>query len=228
MSALTQRLTDVLEGFVGDIDPDTKKGQKRRAILEAATRMFAEQGYRKTSMDELASQVGVAKGTLYLYFPKKIDLLMACAAYIKLSWMPWVFGILEGEGPADERLREWIIATLTLPSESPLMMRIIEDAEMAAVLAEYPSELWADNVDLLPKLMQPLLDEIAGPEHRWSAVELHDRVWVIRSISHLAPMLRHEALRPGMSVARFASIFADLIVDGIRPRTAPREGDQEP
>lgn len=211
-------LTDMLGEYIGDIDPDTKKGQKRRAILDAATKMFAELGYRKTSMDELAAEVGVAKGTLYLYFPKKIDLLFACAALEKLRWVPQIVGILEGDGPAAQRLKQWIIAALLLPSRSPLLCRLLDDAEMTAVMADYPPELLAHNEELAVQLMQPLLDQLAGEGHRWSAIELRDRATVLRSVSFFAPMLRHETLRPGMSAERFSTIFADLIVDGIRPR----------
>lgn len=226
VSEATQKLTALFEAFVGDIDPATSKGQKRRSILESATRMFAERGYRKTNMDELAGEVGVAKGTLYLYFPKKIDLLHASATYEKMRWLPRLLGILEGDAPASQRLKEWVIMTLTLPSESPMILRLLDDAEMAAMLADYSPEIFEEGKKLFIDLMQPLIDELTGPEHPLSAVELHDRVWVIRSIEHIAPMLRHEALRPGMSVERFASIFADLIVDGIRPRTQSQADPQ--
>ncbi|PRQ04322.1 Fatty acid metabolism regulator protein [Enhygromyxa salina] len=216
-------LTRELEKFVGNIDPSTKKGRKRLAILEAAISMFAESGYRATSMDELASEVGVAKGTLYLYFPKKVDLLIACVAYEKLRWVPELSAVLTGSAPAPERLKQWIVAVLLLPSRSPLMLRLLEDAEMAAMLADIPPELMSEGEHFNEELLQPLLDEVAGPEHRWSPVELRDRVQVIASLSHIAPALRYESLRPGMSPERFAAILADFVVDGIRPRP---EGDQ--
>ena len=221
MGLTSAGLADLLKEYIGDIDPDSKKGQKRRAILDAATKMFAELGYRKTSMDQLASEVGVGKGTLYLYFPKKIDLLFACVALEKLRWVPELVGVLEDTGPADARLKQWIIAALLLPSRSPLMCRLLDDDEMAAVMADYPPQLLAHNEELYVQLMQPLLEQIAGESHRWSAVELRDRANVLRSVSYIAPMLRHESLRPGMSAERFAAIFADLIVDGIRPRPQP-------
>jgi AcrR family transcriptional regulator len=224
----SSRLAEVLQEFVGDIDPTSKKGLKRRAILAIATQMFAENGYRKTNMDELAGQVGVAKGTLYLYFPKKIDLLFACAALEKLRWVPELVGILEGDEPAADRLKQWLIACLLLPSRSPLMCRLLEDEEMTAVMADYPPALRLQNEDSYAQLMQPLLDELAGGGHRWSAIELRDRAHVLGSVSYLAPMLRHESLRNGMSAERFAAILADFIVDGIRPRPQPRRSISKP
>jgi AcrR family transcriptional regulator len=40
-------------------------------LLEAATAVFLEQGYRRTQMADVAARMGVAKGTLYLYVESK-------------------------------------------------------------------------------------------------------------------------------------------------------------
>ena len=46
-------------------------------ILEAARVVFAQQGFNHSTMDDIADAAGVAKGTLYLYFPSKRDLFLA-------------------------------------------------------------------------------------------------------------------------------------------------------
>ena len=209
-----------LADFIGDIDPASKKGRKRRAILDAATLAFAEQGYRNTSMDEIAAAAGVAKGTLYLYFPRKVDLLFACAALEKSRFVPQLIAMLHSDLPASDKLKRWLIGVLTLPTQSPLLCRLISgDEDMTALLADYPPQLRSEMDEAAPVLLGPLLEAIAGPEHRWSAVELRDRANVLRSLNFLAPMLRHGWMRPGMSAERFAAILADLVVDGLRPRS---------
>lgn len=50
---------------------------KRKAILEAAVRVFAEKGYFGARMRDVAAAAQVADGTLYLYFDSKEDLLTA-------------------------------------------------------------------------------------------------------------------------------------------------------
>jgi TetR/AcrR family fatty acid metabolism transcriptional regulator len=52
-----------------------RTGDKERAILDAAVRVFAEQGYHGAQMARIAELAGVANGTLYLYFRNKKDLL---------------------------------------------------------------------------------------------------------------------------------------------------------
>ena len=40
-------------------------------LVEAATSVFLEQGYRRTQMADVAARMGVAKGTVYLYVESK-------------------------------------------------------------------------------------------------------------------------------------------------------------
>lgn len=55
-----------------------KLRQKRtELILETAEEILARKGYYGASMDEIAAQAGVAKGTLYQHFPTKEDLFFA-------------------------------------------------------------------------------------------------------------------------------------------------------
>ena len=49
---------------------------KRRRMVTEATALFLHYGYKKTSMGDVARAAGVAKGTVYLYFESKADLLL--------------------------------------------------------------------------------------------------------------------------------------------------------
>jgi AcrR family transcriptional regulator len=50
---------------------------RREQILEAATRVFAEKGFRRATTREVAREAGVSEGTIYNYFEDKDALLMA-------------------------------------------------------------------------------------------------------------------------------------------------------
>lgn len=60
--------------------PSLKERQRQERedlILKEAEEVLAEKGYHDTSMDEIAARVGVAKGTVYLHFASKGDLVVA-------------------------------------------------------------------------------------------------------------------------------------------------------
>ena len=62
-----------------------KSEDKRNAILEAATRLFAERGLTAAPTSEISKQAGVAEGTLFTYFETKDDLINALYREIKLE-----------------------------------------------------------------------------------------------------------------------------------------------
>jgi TetR/AcrR family transcriptional regulator, cholesterol catabolism regulator len=48
----------------------------RTDILDAAVTAFSVNGYRGTSLDEIAQQLGITRQALYYYFPRKVDVLI--------------------------------------------------------------------------------------------------------------------------------------------------------
>jgi len=64
-------------GRPGLRSPGAGGSPRRRAILQAALRVFGEQGYAGASMDDIAAAAGITKGAIYGYFPGKEALLAA-------------------------------------------------------------------------------------------------------------------------------------------------------
>ena len=55
---------------------EISKENTRMGIIDAATRLFAEQGYQQTTISEIAKRVGLAEGSIYDHFRGKEDLLL--------------------------------------------------------------------------------------------------------------------------------------------------------
>jgi len=53
-----------------------REGNKEAAILEAAVKVFAEQGYHRARISRIAELAGVATGSVYLYFPSKEEIIL--------------------------------------------------------------------------------------------------------------------------------------------------------
>ena len=62
-----------------------KSEDKRNAILEAATRLFAERGLAAAPTSTISNWAGVAEGTLFTYFRTKDDLINSLYREIKLE-----------------------------------------------------------------------------------------------------------------------------------------------
>lgn len=63
------------------------KEQARARIVEAAAAVFRRKGLPAGTMDEVAREIGVSKGALYLYFPTKTRLLEAVQAKYRAQYL---------------------------------------------------------------------------------------------------------------------------------------------
>jgi AcrR family transcriptional regulator len=117
--------------------------EKRRRILAAARQRFRRYGVRKTTMQEIARDAGVAVGTLYLYFEDKDDLVVAGAEEFVARHRRQAEEILAGSGSAGERLRQYLVARFRAAEETRRSSR--HAAELArAVLRVKPDRLWEE------------------------------------------------------------------------------------
>jgi AcrR family transcriptional regulator len=60
------------------------KSDLKEKIIQAAIESFAQTGFDRTKMEDIAKRLGLSKGTIYLYFNSKEDLFLAiCEHYLK-------------------------------------------------------------------------------------------------------------------------------------------------
>jgi TetR/AcrR family transcriptional regulator, fatty acid metabolism regulator protein len=78
--------------------------EKRRAILHAAVRVFAEKGYHGCRIADVAKQAGVAYGLVYHYFQNKEELLESVFAEQWTIFITALRAVSEGPGTAPEQL----------------------------------------------------------------------------------------------------------------------------
>jgi AcrR family transcriptional regulator len=82
---------------------------KRSAILAAAQQRLSQYGVKKTTMQEIAEDVGIAVGTLYLYFKNKNEILIAVAEADALQHVAATETILRSPLSAAEKLKAYLV-----------------------------------------------------------------------------------------------------------------------
>lgn len=102
-----------------------KKQVKREEIIQAAKKLIIEKGYRKTSVEDITNEVGIAKGSFYTYFKSK-DYLMETLLIEKLgSRSETVKGIIDSGKNLEDVIREYVEYYLTVS---------VDDAEFILVM----------------------------------------------------------------------------------------------
>ena len=213
-------LRQILVEHVGDVDVSDAKGRKRLRIIEEATRLFVTHGYRKTAMGEIAKASGIAKGTIYLYFETKADVLIAAVAYEKYRTMSLLESVFEKGISGRERLRRWVVAAILMVLESPLLCRVATEVhEFENDLMERFGKVTSASMVNHQRFMAELVDGAVAPK-KWDPQDRHEQMVALYSLIRVAPMLRNEHLRLGVSLDRLVETTARMIVDGLHPRSS--------
>src|ERR1700758_3720174 len=88
-----------------------RKRRTRQAIQAAALELFAERGYRETTINDIAERADVAPRTVTVHFPAKEELLFDAEPFTLESLNDRLAGRQPHE-PALEALRDWMAATM--------------------------------------------------------------------------------------------------------------------
>ena len=99
--------------------------EKRRLILRAAIRVFAEKGYHACRVQDVASEAGVAYGLVYHYFSSKEELL---ETIFRRTWSRMLDAIEEVErsgAPAREQLAAVAHIVLSAWNTDPDLVRVL-------------------------------------------------------------------------------------------------------
>ena len=78
-------------------------------ILDAADRLLARYGYRKMTIDDLAKEAGIGKGTVYLHFASKEDVVLSSIDRIVRRLLEEMQRITESSAATEAKLREMLI-----------------------------------------------------------------------------------------------------------------------
>jgi len=109
-------------------EENEKIRQKRKIeIINTALKLFAEQGYHKTTISEIAKETGMSKGLLYNYFKNKEDLLKAVVIHNYQEASDQLFQLFQNkmkELSHDELLRVIIEAFFVMMKEYEPMWKL--------------------------------------------------------------------------------------------------------
>lgn len=87
---------------------ERQRRERERLILQAADDLLLEKGYHEMSMEDIAARVGVSKGTLYLHFPSKDDLVLALLEGHMRAFGAAQEAVLGADSPPGAKLRQLI------------------------------------------------------------------------------------------------------------------------
>ena len=148
---------------------------KRRLLLDAATKVFAERGYHESRVGDIANEAGVAYGLLYHYFGSKEEVLHTIFRETWTAMVEAIHGIEDAGGTARDQVRRVVTIVLGSWNANPDLIRLlVREVARGSRLEQEIQEIRL-AFDALERIVRK---GVASGEFR---SELHPRVasWVL-------------------------------------------------
>jgi AcrR family transcriptional regulator len=113
-----------------------KSGDKRNAILDAATHLFAERGLAAAPTSEISKRARVAEGTLFTYFETKNDLINSLYREIKLELADAMMSDFPRKKNVRTRLRHVWDRYVNWGIANPEQRKVLAQLQVSEVLTE--------------------------------------------------------------------------------------------
>jgi len=104
---------------------EKEREQRRTDILTAARALFIQHGFDQTSMDRIAHAAELAKGTLYLYFKSREELLMALIGDDFEELLEMIEATVQKKEPADKKLLHCTTAFYRFSQENQFFYQLM-------------------------------------------------------------------------------------------------------
>jgi len=128
------------------------------AVIDAAIRLFNEHGVRNVSLADIAAEVGLARNSLYRYFPDTAHIL---AAWFRITITPLVeqSNAIAADGSlAESRLTRWVEAQLDYLTDPDHAAMLLASNEMTSLPDDVRADLGAGHRELYGSLTRILRD----------------------------------------------------------------------
>lgn len=206
---------------------ERRKQERPGELLEAALTLFVEKGYAATRIEEVALRAGVSKGTVFLYFPSKLELfkeVVHCNISNRLE--QWSDFLQQFEGNSAELLRQtmllWWERIGSTPASGISKLMMSEGHNFPEIADFFHRAVIQPGQRILRSVIQRGIDrgEFA-PIHPDHAVQGVISVMVFLALSrHCAPLNSREFM--SIDPVHYLNDQAQLIARGLA-RTSPAQ-----
>lgn len=196
--------------------PNPQAITTRDAILDATDRLLAEFGYKKMTIDDLAREVGIGKGSIYLHFTSKEEIALSHIDRIIERLKSNLFEIAQRPLSVDKRIRAMLLERVLFRFDSVQHYSQSMD-ELLATLRTRLLERRKRYFEQEARIFESVIAEgqkakiFAGGD----ALDVA-RTFLAATNSLLPYNLSADELGDRSEIERMASKIADILLRGIR------------
>lgn len=190
----------------------------RTAILDATTRLLATNGYKKMTIDGLAAEVGIGKGSVYLHFSSKEEIVLSHIDRIIERLKTRLEEIARRRISCDRRLKEMLVDRVVFRFDSVQhYTESLNDvlSKIRPALLERRKRYFEEEARIFARLIKEGVDS-----GEFAKVNVNDAAAsVLVATNSLLPFsLSNQELGERHEIERRASRVADMLLKGLCSR----------
>ena len=200
---------------------ERRKEARPGELIEAALELFVEKGFAATRSEEVAIRAGVSKGTLYLYFPTKEDLLKAVITEnLAGRFIEWNEEFSAFEGSTADMLRHcvavWWERVGSTRSAGITKLMLCEGNNFPELAAFYRQEVVEPGHALMRRIFQRGIDS-----GEFRPVDVDNAIYIVLAPMMLLMLMQHAdgfALdgKTEVDPQRYMTTQIELAIRGLR------------
>jgi AcrR family transcriptional regulator len=202
---------------------DTRK--KKEQILDKAIEYFSKHGIADTKIEDITSAAGIGKGTLYLYFKSKRDLLLECMWRLSRIMIPEaVWEDIRKETDYSQRSKKRLVAFLkAYPTFCGILNLVHQNLHSST-----DQRLAKEAHDIYQMLAGPLIKDLRWAVGHGQVRKIDEKVFpfvMVGIAEALSDLMRTD---PHYSAEQLADTAWGFVLDGIRSPAEANAQDAEP
>ncbi len=187
---------------------------KKDCILAAAAKAFSRFGFKKASVDEIAKEAGVAKGTVYLACDTKEDLFYQSVHREVRAWQAAINKLIDPRMPADQLLILCGIESEKYIQDRPLVRELLFGSHQI-MLPE-----WAERLEELREVGRGTIVEVLQLGIKQGIfrgdLDVEEVARILQDVE-ITTHLHHQRVRPHPDqMARRLTAAIDVLMNGLR------------
>jgi AcrR family transcriptional regulator len=180
------------------------KLERRRALLAAAAAVFARHGWSGFTMADVAERAGVVKGTLYLYFTTKEELLLALLEALLDGWLDELDARLRDATttPSARKLAALFADSLLAHASVPRLLAVLQtvlEHNVARASIERFKRFLMTRLAATGTLLEARLPPLRAGEGVRLLLHLNALVSGLQQMAETAPLVREVLADPALA-----------------------------
>jgi AcrR family transcriptional regulator len=191
---------------------ERKMPRKRRGeVLDAAARVFHEKGYEATSIQDIADEVGILKGSMYYYISSKEDVLFEMLQEVHEAALATVLEAVEEDGDPLQKLRAFVSTLARFNADNTVRMGILLHDFRS--LSEPRQKAIVKERDQYDKVLRKLITD--GQAQDLICPDVDPKITALAVMGMINSI--YQWYRPSGSrrSAYIGSVYADLVVAAV-------------